>query len=355
MFHTIIMNEYEINDKRTCKEFKKITFSGFKKTDVMKEFLNSLLNNKIEPACYWCAELICAGYYQDIWNAIIVFMSKYIHLGNPKLPIYIDLRIQNFKEIISTGYIDNEIKMRNNPKIRKLFAEIICILCESSRKHSFESIKIKRESEFDITQMTERFKAPNTSFANIVFRKEDPKELFIAVNELVYNLKTKNNIQSCYWTEWIIEFLTICSAKKYKCLCDRREFIPVVSEHQKHCVWIIWDTFFKLVDVNNKTIMKMANSLLSIFCLRFTSGVIKRRKYILYYMISIITEPFNLDIPFMKNKAKIEKVTNKIDNIYKQIKKNEVKPETDYLFTNLQQRSNLDKTIEKLEMLNSFM
>jgi uncharacterized pyridoxamine 5'-phosphate oxidase family protein len=72
----------------------------------------------------------------------------------------------------------------------------------------------------------------------------------------------------------------------------------------------------------------------------------------MYFIIEVFTEPFSTEEEIVKDKAKILVITRNIDKIYKQIKKNEHSPGTDYLYQNTK-ASNLEKTIEKLEKMNS--
>jgi len=206
--------------------------------------------------------------------------------------------------------------------------------------------------------MTDRFKAPNVSYAQDVILKDDPKELFIAVNELAYNLSKdgKNSIAACYWIEWLTEFENICKAKKQKCKCDRRPWAPVESKSQMDPVWLIWDTFLKeAAKKENKLIEKIMKSLLTLFSLKYSNSCSRKRKFVMYYATALLTEPLILDEEIVKDieKPKIALIVGKIDNIYKQIKQNEVSPKMDYLFQNAN-KSNLDKTIDKLEKMNTF-
>jgi hypothetical protein len=351
------MNDTDINDKRSSAEFKGVTFSKFQKSKVRSELINCLITAKVEPACYWAAELICAGHYGDLWENIILFIGRYIHLGNPKLPIYIAMRFKNFKDILSTGYIGNELAMRNNIKIRQLFAEIISILCHSRKKHSLEAIKIQKADEFNMTHMASRLKAPKIGYVEDIFKPDDPKELFIAMNEFAYHLtkESKNSVSACYWLEWMLEYETLCKHKKELCIGETRQFAPIQDKFKNDIIWLVWDIILhECSSKNNPLMTKIINALLEIFSIKYTGGVKKRRKYLIYYAICVLTDPFDPAIDIIANKTELDAIIKKIGIVYKDVKKNEDSLNVDYLYAGVE-RSNLDKTIERLEKMKTVM
>ena len=350
------MNNDEINDKRTIEEFRSVTFSEYSRSKVKKILLESLIKGEIEPACYWSAELICSGLYQDIWEIIILYTSRYIYVSNPRLPLYIELRLESFREIINNGFSENILKLRNNEKIRKLFAELISMLCYSKKRHAFESLNIKDKEEFNIAKLTTKLKAPKVDYAKNSFKKDDPRELLICINEFAYHISkdSKDIIQACYWIEWLIEYENICKSKKIKCQCERRIFASVDNKFQMEIIWMIWDAILCESEKRDKNINKIIKSLLNLFCIKYSSGCKKRRKYILYFACNLLTEKVDISIPIIQEKQKIEIIVNKINIIYREIKKCEIKPDTDYLFNGLE-KNNIEKTIEKIDKMNEMM
>jgi hypothetical protein len=91
----------EINDVRTPAQLRSFSFSRFKKTDVCNKIIENIQKKKIEPACYWAAELICAGHFSDLWEIILQYVGKHIHLGNPKIVKYIEMRFAVFRNIVN--------------------------------------------------------------------------------------------------------------------------------------------------------------------------------------------------------------------------------------------------------------
>jgi len=120
-------------------------------------------------------------------------------------------------------------------------------------------------------------------------------------------------------------------------------------------IWLIGNIFLKKSENTPPIIKKIIKALLTLFTLKYTSGCNRKRRYILYFVVSLLCENVNLNEEIMREQQK-EVVTNvikNIDAIYRQIKKNEESPGTDYLFKDVK-TSNLEKTIEKLEAMNTF-
>ena len=94
---------------------------------------------------------------------------------------------------------------------------------------------------------------------------------------------------------------------------------------------------------------------MSLFTLKFSATTYKKRKFIMYFIISLLVENPKMSNELIKDttKEKVAGVVNNVHLVYKQIKKNEQRPATDYLFHNVNQ-SNLEKTIEKLDKMNDF-
>jgi hypothetical protein len=81
---------------------------------------------------------------------------------------------------------------------------------------------------------------------------------------------------------------------------------------------------------------------------------VSKRKFVIFYAISVLTEIINFKIQVLTDKKVVTQVKAKINLIYKEIKKNEVSPATDYLFNNNVSSSNIDKTIAKLDIMKNF-
>jgi hypothetical protein len=91
----------------------------------------------------------------------------------------------------------------------------------------------------------------------------------------------------------------------------------------------------------------------NIFCIKYTTASCRKRRYLLYFAIAILTEPVPTKIEVMPNKSLVKTVMTKIDEIYKQIKKNEESPNTEYLFANLDKKNNFEKSLQRMEIMNS--
>ena len=343
----------EILDNRPPEAFRTVTLSNYKRADVRQALIDSMLRDKIEPACHWCAELLVSGHFGDLWEVILHFMSKYVHLGNPKLPIYIERRYAQFREKMAEGTYFKEIDARNDPEMRHIFLEIACVLTTSLKKNTLEHLKIDRQEEFDMTKNAERLKAPSLEYAGRVMKPADPRELSIALNELLYHIESKNSKNAFYWIDWLIEFDLICRSKKAPCSLEPRDTVPVAGRFQSDVVWIIWDAIKHYSDLlasrGDVFVQKCVAALFSLFCLRYTNACAKKRRFTIYHAVCLLTEPMDAaGRELFRDKGLIGVVMNKLDEVFLAMKRCEI---TDAMVLNDEKRVNFEKSMNKMKMI----
>jgi hypothetical protein len=337
--------EIIIYDKRGYQEFNTITFSGYKKNDVSKALIDTINKQDIENALLWSTELLCSGKLKEFWDCILLVMSKNIHVGNPKLPIYIAKRFIKFKEIIQNGYTQDELQVRNSNDMRLLVAEIVCVLCYSPKKPSFEQIKLNKTEDFKMSLIGSKLKADSMEWYKKIFKENDPKEIIVAINEFGFHLYKKNLLKCCYWIEWLIEYDLLCRKEKKPIIIEQREFINVDNKYTSDPIWLVWDFLF-LVCKADTIKLKIVQSLLELFCIKYNFSQKKKRRYLLYFAVEIYTELFDTSISIIKNSEQIKKIKTQINNFYKSIKQYEQAPE----IIN-ESQANLNRTLNKMNIL----
>ncbi len=302
----------KIEDTRT--QFRTHTFSNFKKSKVLKELENCIYYQKKEEAFYWTGELICSGHVLELWNLFIHVMCKYIHINNPRLPLYIDKKFQEFKELANQQ--PNDLELRNVEEIRTLLFSMTLLLCSSRRDMILEDLRFVFKFEHIFTNL----KAPHVDFIKPYFREGDPKEIYIPLNECAYHLiETKQKMDILYWIDWIIQYDESCTKNKKPLACIPREFVSVKSTN---IIWILFELFLSFQEP--VVLYKILQSLMNLFSIKYTPSMNKKKKSILNLcVLLIIHDAVDFSTKLIENTAIFSPIQENIRLIFTQIKQNE--------------------------------
>ena len=197
--------------------------------------------------------------------------------------------------------------------------------------------------------------APPTFIDSIsnLLKDDDPRELFTIFTEFAYNISQKDLTNACYWIDWIIQYQTHCFKIKEPIICFSRNNIAVKPNYRTNLIWIVWEILMSFE--HTPLLQKVIMSLMQLFCIQYKPNICDRRKQLLFYAVSIITENVDLttEIVSVTYKNKIELLLQEVDKYYRELKKNEISPKTDYMFMNIkdQRAHNLKIGIAKMELL----
>jgi hypothetical protein len=430
----------DFNDCRTVKDFRLTTFSGYQKTKVRDEFIKNLRERKIEPACYWTAEMVASGHFPELWEACFLFFTQCIHLANPKIVLYLRERYGLYYQLsestqTATGSQISPLELRNNKSIRTLFTEIVCVLSLSPRKPTLtrailptsrhlmveiKPIETQKQSEiekgkpnldylnaahilgdsdsfsiepetpntstrkknndkkqylFHPSFMMDRVSAPSTNYYRLK-RPKDPEEWFVALNEFSYQLseERRNLLETCFWLEWMIEYDSYCrthhkdwaianaGSTKVNKGASRTELIDglVIFKYNQDMSWAIWEILLTPTRtiLADSLAMKLLKNAHILFCVDYTTASCSKKRFWFYYAISLHTETLaggvgNEKIIQDEYREIIQRVIQKTDDVYQEIKGAEQRPTTDYLMAGVRERNHREDTVNSLKAMES--
>lgn len=205
--------------------------------------------------------------------------------------LYLSRMYERFAPMEERYSIRNMTDIRNNSEVRQLICEVsaAAALCKKSKLPTLP--KIKPEHDFTPAVIQEMLKAPSNAYARSIMKQEDPMELFVPVNELLYSLRERDS-KSLYWVSWILAYASKYRSEKKEYLsCAYRSNDYVEDQYLRSPIWIIWAC---IREVANPQVTEYTDTLFRMYCLRWAKGDLKRRLPFLITAIIYICEPLDL-------------------------------------------------------------
>jgi hypothetical protein len=311
--------EEEGDDQVTGTVDTKMSYSGFKMLDVKRSLVSAMHAGKLEPACYWSAEMVCSGQLLAIWELVILYYAKHIHLANPALAIYLNYRWTQFHGNIRASVAHDD--WCNDTTIRRLVCELVCMICISKKSHTITFPRVKVSSMFD----DERYRADHSRYSDPFIGDGDPPELGIPVNELAYQLTqvVSHLAEASYWIEWLITYVTIAKRNKRPITIAVRPFVPPTVDRRlhNHPIWIIWDVMLhETRQRQDALLLQYMTALLHLFCVQLTVGGIAKKRPVVHMAATMLTQPFVRIKHIMPDDIAVSLAMDNISVIYRQIK-----------------------------------
>jgi len=315
--------------------YKKQTFSGYKRTQVVNALKKCILKQEVDRACKWGVELDISGYTEKLWEILILFSCHEINIINPNLPIYLWKRYEEFLKIKQTYNSKDITSMKNNQESRNRLCDLICVLALSPKKKMPKFQKMTHNF-LDIEALKDKMLKKKHLIKNLL-KEDDPIELQISINEIAnylsLNKKGTNVIEKCFfWLDWLFYYEKLHIGKHGNFYCSFREIDNVEPKYFQDCVWLIWEMILKEVEKYKfydyyDSLKKSINSLFNLYKTDFKKGKKNLRVIFIKYGLLLLlncnpkidykTPIFHKDFLRIRACANINKLYDDI-NRYKQ-------------------------------------
>lgn len=309
----------DINDTRTVVDFQKFTFSGHLRTHVFKVLDENIKLGHADYSCYWSLELLCSGIVHSMWETFFLAAAHHINRAAPNSFLYLLKMYEKFAPYESQYSILHMTDIRNNRDVRTLICETAASI-SMCRKHKLPPLpRIKAEHDFQQITIQENLKSPSANYARDLAKAEDPIELYIPFNELVYCLRpeSRDSAKALYWVSWILAYASQYKKQNKKLLvCAYRHNPYVDDKYGRFVIWLLWDAVLHASKMSPQSglLEPYIDALYKFHCLRWNPSCLKSRVCFLITSVLFICESTTLDIHYSVPQS-ISTVHEVVENI----------------------------------------
>jgi len=321
--------EFSIVDKRKAKDFSSVTYSGYKKIDVINQLEKSLLNNDLESSCNWLIELHISGKVDSIWKTVFYILSKNININNPQLPSWLWLKYKRYLQIMNKFNKGYEYESRNNQEIRNLFADVITMLVYSYKSSQLDKLPKINNKDFLQEMMVKKMMSKELYNIKDISDNTCSNELKIGLNEIVNHLKSEKHGKLldgiAYWYLWIekIEKFKKKNGVEFKSL--EHNIKDVDNKYHKDWRWTIWKIILEKTNyINNNKLTNEVHALYNMYKWKYTTTTCVKKQYLIFFACMFLKENINWYIPIInKYEYRVQACCN-INQLYRLKKKEEL-------------------------------
>lgn len=313
-----VCKEFKIQIKHTKADFSHKTYSGFKKSDVVREFGKAIKNGKVENANTWSIEMILSGYIENFWKKIIPYISKEINIYNTYLPLYVENLYTQYN-ILLEKKID-QFDMRNLMEIRNNICGITNILSLSTKKPLPKLPKINKDNVGTIHDKT-KLLGRDLSLVKQFIKPNDNSEVILVINEIANILNINNHSyahqEKCmFWLAWLQYY----SNEKGDKICGERITTGVHQSLSRDVSFFIWQILLnEAVSRNNSKLFNCIGSLCKLFKSYITKANIKTKYIHIQHACLLLLDTLpgiNFKMSIFPNTESYVKYTCKINYYY---------------------------------------
>lgn len=319
--------DYSINDPRLTKDFKGITISGYKRTDVANVFYNSLFNSELENACRWSVELHATGLLKPLLDKLELLYFKNVNISNPYFIFYYYRRKDTLEQLMMKYPKKSEIFSRNCQEIRNLICELVSIVCLSKKNIVFENKSLpKLGKDFgNINNLRPKIVATDTRKIYRYLSDKDPSEVKLALNEIVNILYSFdcNFDKVVFWYLWLKKITQVkMNGKKktdFSFKCEPYEIKGVGDNYKTEWVWPLWKIILDVLKNSPDVIVRFVRKIYSEFKKGYNGYSNKAKHYQIMLSLYVITTSTNWKINIRQHDDHIIQACGNINYLYKNI------------------------------------